>query len=292
LGIISMGRKRSEEPYSGNDLRLLQSVATQTGLALENSQLAAAVTEAVAQRERLNREVEIAQEVQQMLFPQKLPDLEGLDYWGYCRPARGVGGDSYDFLALDSGIFAISIGDVSGKGIPAALLMASLQSALRGQAISMPADLGNMIGNLNRVIFDSSPSNRYATLFYSQYDPATRVLTYVNGGHCPPMVVRGEQVLRLEDGGPVVGLFRAARYDQGTFVVERGDLLVGFTDGISEAMNAADDEWGEEELARFLQSKVGLTARELIPEIVQAADAFAAGAPQHDDMTLIVVRFL
>ncbi|MBL8241075.1 MAG: SpoIIE family protein phosphatase [Bryobacterales bacterium] len=292
LGFISMGRKRSEEPYSGNDVRLLQSVATQTGLALENSQLAAAMTEAVAQRERLNREVEIAQEVQERLFPQNLPAIAELDYWGYCRPAKGVGGDSYDFLALESGLFAISIGDVSGKGIPASLLMASLQSALRGQAMSNPGDLGVMIGTLNRLIFDSSPSNRYATLFYSQWDPATRILTYVNGGHCPPMVLRGREILRLEEGGPVVGLFRPARFTQGTFQVERGDVLVGFTDGISEAMDARDEEWGEEALGEFLRSCAGDTAQEMIPKIVAGADAFANGHPQHDDMTLIVVRFL
>ena len=170
--------------------------------------------------------------------------------------------------------------------------MASLQSALRGQAMSLPPDLGVMIGNLNRLIFDSSPSNRYATLFYSQYDPAIRLLTYVNGGHCPPMVLRGGRILKLEDGGPVVGLFRAARFTQGTFQIERGDILVGFTDGISEAMNSADEEWGEDALGAFLQAHAESTARELIPKIVAAADTFAGGFPQHDDMTLIVVRFL
>lgn len=292
LGVLALGQKRSEEPFTPNDIRLLETVAAQAGMALENSQLAAAITEAVAQRERLNREVEIAGEVQERLFPQNLPVIDGLDYWGYCRPARGVGGDSYDFLRLENGVFAFSIGDVSGKGIPAALLMASLQSALRGQAMSLPGDLGVMISTLNRLIFDSSPSNRYATLFYAQYDAATRVLTYVNGGHCPPMVVRGGAIHRLEDGGPVVGLFRPARFTHGTFAIEPGDLLVGFTDGISEAMNAADEEWGEEALGEFLLAHKADTARDIIPKIVSAADGFANGHPQHDDMTLIAVRFL
>ncbi len=292
LGFASLGRKRSEEPYSGTDIRLLQSVAVQTGLALENSQLAAAITEAVAQRERLNREVEIAGEVQERLFPQNLPDIPGLDYWGYCRPARGVGGDSYDFLQLENGTFALSIGDVSGKGIPAALLMASLQSALRAQAMSLPPDLGVMMSTMNRLIYDSSPSNRYATLFYGQYDPSTRLLTYVNGGHNPPMVLRGDAIHRLEEGGPVVGLFRPAKFQQGTFPIEPGDVLVGFTDGVSEAMNPDDEEWSEESLGSFLQTIPGATARQMIPRIMDAADAFASGAPQHDDMTLIVVRFL
>jgi sigma-B regulation protein RsbU (phosphoserine phosphatase) len=292
LGVLTLGHKRSEEPYTPNDIRLLETVAAQAGMALENSQLAAAITEAVAQRERLNREVEIAGEVQERLFPQNLPAIAGLDYWGYCRPARGVGGDSYDFLQLENGVFAFSIGDVSGKGIPAALLMASLQSALRGQAMSLPGDLGVMISTLNRLIFDSSPSNRYATLFYAQYDAGTRVLTYVNGGHCPPMVLRGDSIHRLEEGGPVVGLFRPARFTHGTFVIEPGDLLVGFTDGISEAMNAADEEWGEDALGVFLQSHKEDTVRDIIPKIVTAADGFANGHPQHDDMTLIAVRFL
>lgn len=292
LGVLTLGQKRSEEPYTGNDIRLLETVAAQTGMALENSHLAAAITEAVAQRERLNREVEIAGEVQERLFPQNLPAIDGLDYWGYCRPARGVGGDSYDFLPLENGQFAFSIGDVSGKGIPAALLMASLQSALRGQAMSLPGDMGAMIATLNRLIFDSSPSNRYATLFYAQYDPGTHLLTYVNGGHCPPMVLRGDSIHRLEDGGPVVGLFRPARFTHGTFQIEPGDLLVGFTDGISEAMNAADEEWGEEALGEFLQKHKEDTVRVIIPKIVTAADAFADGYPQHDDMTLIAVRFV
>lgn len=292
LGFVSLGRKRSEEPYSRNDLRLLQSVAMQTGLALENSQLAAGMAEAVAQRERLNREVEIAHEVQERLLPQNLPEIEGVDYFGYCRPARGVGGDSYDFLQLETGLFAISIGDVSGKGIPAALLMASLQSALRGQAMSRPSDLGEMIGALNRLIYDSSPSNRYATLFYGQYDPKTRVMTYVNAGHNPPMVMRGSEVLRLETGGPVVGLFRPSQFTQGTFQALRGDVFVGFTDGVSEAMDAREEEWGEESLEAFLRANHQGTARELILQVMAAADAYSKGAPQHDDMTLVVARVL
>jgi sigma-B regulation protein RsbU (phosphoserine phosphatase) len=291
LGFINLGPKKSEEPYSRTDVQLLQSVATQTGLALENAHLAEAIADAVAQRERLNREVEIAQEVQERLFPQNLPEIPGLDYFGYCRPARGVGGDSYDFLPLESGLFGFAIGDVSGKGIPAALLMASLQSALRGQAMTSPEDLGQLMGNMNRLIYDSSPSNRYATLFYGQFNPADRMLTYCNGGHNPPMILRGNEILRLDAGGPVVGLFRPGRYTQGSIRIEPCDVLVGFTDGISEAMNAADEEWGEDAMAAFLWSVRDLSARQMIPKILEAADAFAAGHPQHDDMTVIVIRF-
>jgi sigma-B regulation protein RsbU (phosphoserine phosphatase) len=292
LGFMSLGPKRSEEPFTGNDLRLLKSVATQTGLALENAKLVAAITEEVAQRERLNREVEIAREVQERLFPQELPPIAGLDYSGACRPALGVGGDYYDFLALPEGRLGIAIGDVSGKGIGAALLMASLQASLRAEATrGTPVDLAALIANVNRLVYQSSTSNRYATFFYAQYDPAHRELTYVNAGHNAPMLFRkGEEVIRLTAGGTVVGLLETFPYQQETLKLNPGDLLVAFTDGISEAMNASEEEWGEERLMQAVESFGSLPAAELLSQIISAADGFAAGAKQHDDMTLVVLR--
>lgn len=295
-GFISLGAKQSEAPYSPNDLKLLQSVANQTGLALENSHLTAAIASEVAQRETLNREVEIAREVQERLFPQNLPRVDGLDYCGACRPALGVGGDYYDFLLLPNGVLGIAIGDVSGKGIAAALLMASLQASLRGQAIRGTSDLADMISNVNRLVYDASASNRYATFFYAQYEQATRRLTYVNAGHNPPMILRkqaGEwQIIRLEEGGAVVGLLPSFPYTQATVELEKGDTLLAFTDGISEAMNPEDEEWGEENLLETAKAYDGLPAAETISRIVEAADRFANGAKQHDDMTLMVVRLV
>ena len=289
-GIMSLGPKRSEEPYSKSDVQLLESVATQTGLALENSRLTQAIAAEVAQRERLNRELEIAREVQQRLFPQTHPAVPGLDYAGRCRPALGVGGDYYDFLELPKGQFGLAIGDVSGKGIPAALLMASLQASLRGQAINGLVDLAGMMANLNRLIFDATPSNRYATFFYGQYDPANRKLVYVNAGHNPPMVLRGAEVIRLDTGGSVIGLFPVARYEQAALDLQKGDVLVLFTDGISESMNAQDEEWGEEALEQAARQCDGMPAAGILERLIEEADAFAAGAPQHDDMTIVALR--
>ncbi len=292
LGFAALGPKRSEEPYSKNDIRLLQSVTAQTGLALDNARLTASVANEVAQRMMMSRELEIAREVQERLFPQKLPQVAGLEYAGYCRPARGVGGDYYDFLPLADGRFGIAIGDVSGKGIPAALLMASLQASLRGQTMAGNRNLASLMSNLNRLIFDLSPSNRYATFFYAEYDPATKELNFVNGGHNPPMILRGKEWIHLEAGGPVVGLFGAAEYEQSQVTLQAGDLFIGFTDGISEAMNSADDEWGEDELANWVVDRRGMGVGALIPEIMRGADEFAAGAPQHDDMTVVVARVM
>jgi sigma-B regulation protein RsbU (phosphoserine phosphatase) len=292
MGFLSLGPKQAEAPYTRSDVRLLASVAAQTGLALENSRLTAAIAQEVAQRERLNREIEIAREVQDRLFPQELPPIQGLDYYGACRPALGVGGDYYDFLAISGGSLGIAIGDVSGKGIAAALLMATLQAAVRGCAMTGEQDLGATMRHVNRLVYGSSASNRYATFFYARYDPASRRLAYVNAGHNPPLVLRGDQALRLEASGTVVGLLPDYPYQQAAVTLEPGDLLIAFTDGISEAMNSAREEWSEEAVIAAARACDGLSARETLERLVAAADAFAAGAPQHDDMTLVVGRVL
>jgi sigma-B regulation protein RsbU (phosphoserine phosphatase) len=149
--------------------------------------------------------------------------------------------------------------------------------------------------NLNRLIYDASPSNRYATFFYGVYDPKSREFMYVNGGHNPPMVFRSTsgkdgEVLRLEEGGPVVGLLGPAQYSQGLVTLQPGDTMVLFTDGISEAMNDMDEEFDEERLIPAVRSGAGMNAADLIDHIIRECDAFVAGAPQHDDMTLVVVK--
>lgn len=294
LGVLSLGAKRSEEPYSKTDIQLLRSLVFQTGLALENSRLASTVALEIAQREKLNREIEIAREVQERLFPHDLPVLPGLDYFGSCRPAQGVGGDYYDFIQLADGDIGIAVGDVSGKGIAAALLMASLQASLRGQALQGSKDLAKVMSNVNRLVFEASADNRYATFFYAQFERATRRLTYVNAGHNPPIVLRRIEglthLIRLDAGGPVVGLFREAPYQQASLTLEPGDILIGFTDGISEAMNIQDEEWGEERLLPALEACANQKAAEMIPSVMNAADRFVDGAPQHDDMTLVVMK--
>ena len=294
LGFISLSQKRSEEPYSGTDLRLLKSVAAQAGLALENARLTSAIAEEVAHRERLNREVEIAREVQERLFPQKLPPVAGLDYCGKCRPALGVGGDYYDFLALPGGRLGIALGDVSGKGIAAALMMASLEASLRAEAMRGTDDLAAVVQNVNRLVYDATAENRYATFFYAQYDPSTRRLSYVNAGHNPPMLFRKRErewrIERLEAGGTVIGLLPQFPYRQAGIALEADDLLVIYTDGVSEAMNPGNEEWGEERMMEAVKLCDALGAAETIDQLMRAADDFASGAQQHDDMTLVALR--
>src|SRR6201999_1683599 len=180
IGVMALGPKLSEEPYSRSDRRLLSSVALQTGLAIENSALVHHLAEESAQRQRIAREIEIAREVQERLLPQTYPVVRGIDFAGYSRTAQEVGGDYYDFIPLENGRLGIAVGDVSGKGISAALLMASIRSALHGLTFSGTLRLSRMIEALNIIIYDSSASNRFVTFFFGEYHPSTRALDYVN----------------------------------------------------------------------------------------------------------------
>jgi phosphoserine phosphatase RsbU/P len=295
MGLMALGPKRSEAAYTRADLHLLQAVATQTGLAVEVAELAHSLAAEAAQRERVNREIEIAREVQDRLFPQEMPEIPGATIAGQCRPALGVGGDYYDVFTLEDGRVGLAIGDVSGKGIAAALLMASLRASLRGVSLDNPRDFAKLMHKVNRLVYEASASNRYATFFFAAYDPATRRLDCVNAGHNPPVVLRRcangtAEVLRLEVGGPVVGLLPSAPYTEQTMMLMPGDLLVLFTDGISEAMTKDDEEWGEERMIESVQKSRDRTAQGVMESLFRDANAFTAGAPQHDDMTVMVLK--
>jgi len=289
MGVMVLGPKRSEEPYSPSDLQLLASVGAQAGLGLEVNELAKSLAEEAALHQRAQREVEIAREVQQRLFPE-LPAVPGMDLAGHCRPALGVGGDYYDLIPLDDGRLAIAIGDISGKGIAAALLMASLRASLRGILDASTQDMSRMVRKLNRLIHEASTSNRYATFFLAIYNPATRELRYVNAGHNPPLVVRGAETLHLEACGPVVGLLKDIECEERCLALEPGDTFVGYTDGISEAMTVDDEEWGEDRMQAAVEAARNRSSQEILDVVFRAADAFTAGAPQHDDMTLLIFK--
>ncbi len=296
LGTMMLGPKRSEEPYTPSDLRLLESVSVQTGLGLELSEAAASLATAAVERAHVAREMEIAREVQERLFPQRLPAIKGVSIAGSCRTVFGVGGDYYDAFEIGGGRLGLAIGDVSGKGISAALLMASLRACLRTMTRTTSGELTQLMAHLNRLIYEASAINRYATFFFGILDPAASRFHYVNAGHNPPVLLRKSasgsyEWLRLDCGGPVIGLLPEASYERGSLLMHPGDLLLAYTDGISEAMNAADEEWGEEAMILAAQQTSDGTAEDIVKAIFTAADVFAAGASQHDDMTILVMRY-
>jgi sigma-B regulation protein RsbU (phosphoserine phosphatase) len=235
----------------------------------------------------LYRELEIARDVQQKLLPQKFPSVPGLDYAGHCRPARAVGGDYYDFCQMDDGRFVVTLGDVSGKGIAAALMMAGIHSSLRTQMLMGVTSLAEQLSVFNSAIYISSPPDKYSTLFVGIIDAERRELTYVNAGQVMPMLVRHGKLLRLEESGVPVGLLPSWKYEQTSVPLEKGDLLVCFSDGISEAENAQGEFW-EEKRAGQVTSKC--TGMEVITHLFQGCDEFAAGFEQSDDITVIAVH--
>ncbi len=294
IGVMTLGAKKSEEPYTPTDLRVLQSVATQTGLALEVNELAQSLATEAAQRARIDREIEIAHEVQERLFPQRIPVVKGMSLAGHCRPAQGVGGDYYDMIELQDGRLGLAVGDVSGKGISAALLMASLRACLRTMTLVGRMDLATLMQNMNQLVYEASAVNRYATFFFAIYDPSTRGLSYVNAGHNPPILLRSsddafEEKL-LDAGGPVIGLLPQVSYEEQSLTLEAGDVLLTYTDGISEAMTADDEKWGDERMTSAAEKAYSANAEEILRAIFAAADEFTGKALQHDDMTLLVAK--
>lgn len=256
------------------------------------------VRETIHERESARREVEAATQAQARLLPQCRPPMASLDYSGLCRPARGVGGDYYDFLDLRRGAVGLVLADISGKGMFAGLLMASLQARIQSIAPIHGSDLGELVCEANRLMHSSTEINRYATFFYGVFDDAARELSYVNAGHLPPLILRprGEggadgteyETIRLEANGTVVGLMPEACYRQSSVRLRRGDIFCAFTDGVTEAAGVDGEEFGDERLVKALSEHASSTAEETSHRILAELDRFTAGAPQRDDVTLIV----
>lgn len=255
----------------------------------------AGLIEEHSRRERLENELTIAREVQAQLFPRERPKVPGVEVDAICRPARIVSGDYYDFLPLGPTRLGMALADISGKGISAALIMASLQAALRSQALlgqHEPGHTGEIVARLNEHLFRSTSEERYATLFYGVYDAATRTLEYTNAGHPPPLYLAGQETRRLTAGGTVLGLFSHCQYEQETIAISPESLLVLFSDGVTESENAGGEEFGEKRLLDVVRRNRDAAALEVLRALVTTAEAWTGAAEQTDDFTIMVARFL
>jgi len=303
IGMLVLGQRLSEEPYSGEDKRLLDSVAAQAGIALENIALAEKMAERREADRRLAQEMEIARQVQARLFPQKPPAMRTLEYTGGCIQARKVGGDYYDFLELCPGRLAMVLADIAGKGVSGALLMASLQANLRSQYALAVDDLPRLLASVNRLFYENSGDASYATLFFADYDDSSRKLRYANCGHLPPLLLRASgssqdrvsetpKVEWLSSTCTVVGLFEAWQCEIAEVELAAGDTLVLYTDGITEAENVDGEEFGASRLLDTLGSHSHLPAVPLLQAVVGAVQQFSGGSEQQDDITLVIARSL
>jgi sigma-B regulation protein RsbU (phosphoserine phosphatase) len=252
------------------------------------------------EKSRMQSELDIAREVQRQLFPRTLPRVPGLELFGFCNPARSVSGDYYDFIQIDSNRVGLVLGDISGKGISAALLMAAIQSSLRAQFydgmsrqgldLAVPLSTAEVVKRLNHQLYESTSTEKYATFFYAVYDAATRTLTYTNAGHLPPVLYRRDRTERLCAGGTVVGLFSPVEYAQATVRLEPGDTLLAFTDGLTEPENIFGEEFGEERLLAATARGLSNPLDKLAGEIYAAVMEWTGSPELQDDMTLIVAR--
>ena len=288
-------------PVNGNDQladlgRSFNNMATQ----IENLVVIA------REKERLQSEVEIASEVQNQLFPRTPPVMQTIELVGICHPARTVSGDYYDYLRLPDGNLAVAIGDVAGKGISAALLMASIQSIIRTQlAAGLPLaaaatnghagahfSTSSIVAQLNRQLYASTAPEKYATFFFGAYDERSRILTYTNAGHLPPLLLRGGEATLLEVTGTVVGLFPSMRYEEQTVQLRENDLLIAYTDGITEPENAYGEEFGSERLVETVLRYQNSEPKEMVAKIMEAVTLWSTAPELPDDMTVVIARGL
>jgi serine phosphatase RsbU (regulator of sigma subunit) len=260
----------------------------------EVSRAVEAQRQAAAERRETERraahELEIARRVQARLFPQRLPELESLEYAGACVQTHQVGGDYYDFLDLGQARLCLVVGDIAGKGIAAALLMANLQANLRSQCATAVEQPEQLLGSVNRLFYENTADNAYATLFYSEFDDRTCRLRYANCGHLPGLVVSSDgTVKRLSSTASVLGLFTEWPCHTEELQLCPGDLFAIYTDGITEALNQRDEEFGEERLLDVLRGAHDLSPSDIVANVFEEVRRFS-GDQQRDDVTLIVAR--
>ncbi len=355
VGILAVGEREDSRVFSAEDKRMLMSVASQLAFVIENAKL----VERLVEEEGLRRELALAAEVQQKLLPARPLETSNFTLTGFCRPARVIGGDYYDFLSLGAGQTGIAVADVAGKGIAAALLMSSVQACLRSQLLNRRADIDeadsviDLIRTMNKLVYASTGDASYVTFFYALFDEGTRRLHYINAGHNPPLLIKaqhpeqrlkttgrggtgrgmpgpvflngafatkgsqlngaavleeavadrgfddlsrvdhkesGAEIRELTVGGSVLGVFEDYPYEQETIQMESGDLLVAYTDGLTEALSVDGVEFGETQLRETLVECAHLSAEEVRDVVLRKAREWCAGTAQHDDLTFVILK--
>jgi sigma-B regulation protein RsbU (phosphoserine phosphatase) len=288
-GILVVADKESRQgvgPFGSTDRRTLGLFANQAAIAIQNAHLHREALE----KQRLEREAELAADIQRQLLPSSVPAIEGYEIAGWNRPARHVGGDYYNFISTPDGRWAFLVADVTGKGMPAALMVSTLHSALHLLIDRQPLD-ADLFHGLNNHIWDSSASNKFITLFLGALEAETGKLSYLSAGHNPALLLRsGDEVVELGAAGMPLGLFERAQYGFGTVGLDPDDLLCVYSDGITECESPQQVEFGTTGLTRLLRENAGRPLSEIVQAIDDAVLDFAAGADQGDDQTLVLLR--
>jgi serine phosphatase RsbU (regulator of sigma subunit) len=288
VGFLGVGLRTDKEDYDAEELQILNSLAPQIAIASENLKL---LEENVVKRE-LEQQLQMARRIQQGFLPQQIPPTPGLEVAAVSRFCLDVAGDYYDVVPLKTGCTVLAIGDVSGKGAGAALIMANLQASLR-TAMQMDVPLAQTVEVVNNLICHNTPPEQYITFFAASFDSETSILTYVNAGHNPPILVHGDgQSELLEIGGMILGTVPGLTYLQGAVQMVKDDLLLAYTDGASEAMNQTGDEFGEGRIRKFLVEHRNEDPRDILKKLEQRVEAHHGGSTFEDDFTLLLAKVI
>jgi serine phosphatase RsbU (regulator of sigma subunit) len=284
IGLVYVDSLQHAHSFTEDDLRVLTALANVAAAKIENVRL----LEESLEKRRMEEDMRMAAEIQTGLLPREAPRLQGWDLAGCNRPCRTVGGDYYDF-AIESGRLLLALGDVSGKGTGAALLMTVLRAAVRAHWTE--PSLSEAVARINRTVCQNVPSSKYVTFFLGALDPAAGWLDFVNAGHNPPLLVRANgTVEKLSDGGLVLGMFENVVYDGGGVEMHPGDTLVVYSDGVTETWDPDGEEFGEESLIPLAVRNRALDAEGIQNVILREIERFEAGARATDDRTIVVLR--
>lgn len=287
--IFLLGKKLDTTPYTQDELSFLQSVANIASISIDNIFL----FQEYLKKQQLETEIKFAHDVQKALLPESLPSIDGFDVAGITIPAREIGGDYYDLIKITDDKFGFVIADVCGKGIPASLLMANIQSIVHSylQIYSdVSYDIVEFTEKINRIVCENTATDKFITFFWGILNVKDNSFSYVNAGHNPPIILHKEQILKLEKGGLILGVVKdGIKYESETLTLTKDDILVFYTDGVTEAADSNGNEFGEERLINLLKVHRHLPAKEILKNITEAIKSFS-GNLQTDDITLIVLK--
>ncbi len=285
-GVLTVYNKKDGKVFSEEDQRLLAIIAGQSAQIIENARL----NDGEKRFLKMQEEVRFAARIQTDLLPKEPPSVAGYDIAGLTIPAQEVGGDYFDFIFINDDRLGVCLGDVTGKGLPASLLMANTQATLRGQAL-FDISVRECITRANRLLFQSTNAEKFVTLFYGSLDKNNHQLSYCNAGHEPPVLLRLDgSIAHLDKGGLALAMLEEFPFDEDTVSILPGDTLVICSDGITEAMNLLQEQFGTQRLEHIVKDSHALTAAEIINAIVKAVKLHSGSAPQTDDMTLIAIK--
>lgn len=286
IGMLNLGKKQNEDDFSAEDMDILTQASVQTALALQNLNLQSVYID----KKRMDKELEMARNIQRRLMPQVIPDVKGLDVYGESRPCFEVAGDYYDIITTKEGNTFMVIADVSGKGAGAAMIMANLQASIR-VGLELTEDFTDFIYRINNHIYNNTSSSEFITMFMCGWEPSTGHFHYINAGHNPPVLIDNNGTVKTLDAtGLILGILPDQKYERIHFKLEPGSVIAIFTDGLEEAMNPDNEFFGQERIIESLIHSRDKSPKEIVSSIHNKAIEFCSGRPLHDDLTMIVIK--